>query len=162
MDTNDAPGEGLLEVGRIVRSHGLRGEVLVELTSDRPERHAVGAVFVTQGRDLVVVESRAHKNRRLMLFEGVTDRTGADDLRATVLWAEPIDDEGTLWVHDLIGCVVRDQEGIARGTVVSVLDNPAADLMELDSGALVPVNFIVSGPQDAEVVVDVPDGLFEL
>lgn len=145
-----------------MRSHGLRGEVLVELTTDRPERSAVGAAFVTEGRDLVVSESRPHKDRWLMLFEGVTDRNGADDLRGTVLWAEPIDDEGTLWVHDLIGCAVRDTSGVSRGTVVSVLDNPAADLMELDSGALVPVNFIAAGPQHGELTVEVPDGLFEL
>ncbi|MCZ7629900.1 MAG: hypothetical protein M5U19_12995 [Microthrixaceae bacterium] len=45
---------------------------------------------------------------------------------------------------------------------MSVLDNPAADLTELDSGALVPVNFIAAGPQHGELTVEVPDGLFEL
>lgn len=162
LDRDAAPGEGLLRVGRVARGHGLRGEVLVELTSDRPERSVVGATFVTDSGDLVVAEARPHQLRWLMRFEGVTDRPAADDLRGIVLWAEPIEDEGTLWVHDLIGCAVRDQRGVARGTVVSVLDNPAADIMELDSGALVPVNFIVAGPENTEVVVDVPDGLFDL
>jgi 16S rRNA processing protein RimM len=162
LDPVTAPGEGLLRVGRVARSHGLRGEVLVELTSDRRERSAVGAAFVTDDRDLVVAEARSHQKRWLMRFEGVTDRPGADELRGTVLWAEPIEDEGTLWVHDLIGCAVRDQSGVVRGNVLSVLDNPAADIMELDSGALVPVNFIVSGPEHSEVLVDVPDGLFDL
>lgn len=162
VDTDTAPREGLLQVGRVARSHGLRGEVLVDLLSDRPERRVVGASFVTHGRDLVVVESRAHLKRWLMRFEGFVDRPGADELRGTGLWAEPIEDEGTLWVHDLIGCAVRDQNGVTRGNVVCVLDNPAADIMELDSGALVPVNFIVSGPEHSEVLVDVPDGLFDL
>jgi 16S rRNA processing protein RimM len=140
----------------------LRGEVLVELTSDRPERSVVGATFVTDRGNLVVAEARRHQKRWLMRFHGVGDRPVADGIRGTVLWAEPIEDEGTLWVHDLIGCAVRDQLGVTHGTVVSVLDNPAADIMELDSGALVPVNFIVAGPEHAEVLVDAPDGLFDL
>jgi 16S rRNA processing protein RimM len=51
---------------------------------------------------------------------------------------------------------------VDRGVVTAVQANPAADLLVLDSGALVPVVFVVSGPEDGEVLVDVPDGLFEL
>lgn len=149
-------------MGRVTRSHGLRGEVLVDLSSDRPERRVVGATFETDRVPLVVAEARPHQKRWLMRFEGVTDRPGADELRGTVLWAEPIEDEATLWVHELIGCEVVDQHGATHGTVVAVLDNPAADIMELDSGALVPVNFVVSDPVEGRVSVEVPEGLFDL
>ncbi len=162
MDVSPAAGDDLLEVGRVNRSHGLRGEVLVDLTSGHAKRRQVGAIFTTNAGELVVSESRPHKNRWLMRFEGVVNRESADALRGTVLFAHPIDDEGVLWVHELIGAAVVDQDGVVRGTVVSVLDNPAADIMELDSGALVPVTFVVSGPADGTVEVAVPEGLFDL
>lgn len=70
--------------------------------------------------------------------------------------------DDVLWVHELVGVTVRSVDGVDRGVVTAVQANPAADLLVLDSGALVPVVFVVSGPEDGEVLVDVPDGLFEL
>jgi 16S rRNA processing protein RimM len=71
-----------------------------------------------------------------------------------------------VWVHQVIGAEVRDVRGIARGRCLSVIANPANDLLELDSGALVPVNFVTSVTSDDgvafTVVVDPPEGLFEL
>ncbi len=52
-------------------------------------------------------------------------------------------------------------DGTEHGVCVSVLANPAADLLELDSGALVPSNFVVSNA-DGVVLVDTPEGLFDL
>ena len=97
-----------------------------------------------------------------MHFAGVDHRDQAEALRNTVLSAAPIDDPDELWVHELIGAVVVDQDGVARGTVVQVLDNPASDLLELDSGSLVPARFIVSHVAGTEIRVDVPAGLFDL
>ena len=50
-----------------------------------------------------------------------------------------------------------DTDGVRHGTVVTVLDNPASDLLELDSGRLVPLTFVVSH-EPGRVVVDVPPG----
>lgn len=160
--TPEAPRAGLLEVGRVARSHGLRGEVLVDLLSDRPERSTPGAVHVTSSGELIVAGARRHQKRWIIQFVGCERREDADALRGTVLWGEPIEDEDALWVHDLIGCTVVDVGGVQRGTVVSVLANPAADLLELDSGALVPTTFVEGPPVDGVVLVDTPDGLFEL
>jgi 16S rRNA processing protein RimM len=158
----DAPRPGLLEVGRVARSHGLRGEVLVELTSDRPERTEPGAVLVTDDGELTVVEARPHQRRWLVRFAGVDRREDADALRGSVLWGEPIEDEETVWVHDLIGATVLDRGGVRRGVVVAVVANPASDLLELDSGALVPSTFLEGPPVDGVVRVDTPEGLFDL
>ena len=79
-----------------------------------------------------------------------------------MLLAEPIDDPDELWVHELIGATVIDQHGVAHGTVTRVLDNPASDLLELDSGTLVPVRFVVAHTPGEEIHVDVPVGLFDL
>jgi len=77
------------------------------------------------------------------------------------VYAEPIDDPDELWVHELIGTPVVETDGTARGTCVAVVDNPAADLLELDSGALVPVVFVTEQTPE-RIVIDPPDGLFDL
>lgn len=164
----DAPDPGapdaprLLEVGRITKAHGLRGDVVVLLSTDRSERVTPGAVLSTDRGELTVVSSRAHQDRWVVAFEGTDSRERADALRGLVLSAVPIDDDDVLWVHELIGARVRSADGVDRGVVRSVLDNPAADLLVLDSGALVPVVFVVGSPQDGWIDVDTPDGLFEL
>lgn len=152
----------MLEVGRITKVHGLRGEVVVVLTSDRTERLDPGSTLDAEGRTLVVVSSRPHADRWLVRFDGVERREDAEPLRGLVLSGEPLEDPEVLWVHELIGCEVRSVDGTPRGRIESVQDNPAADLLVLDTGALVPVVFVTDGPTDGVVLVDVPDGLFEL
>ena len=61
-----------LEVGRVGRAHGLRGEVAVTFTSNRPERTAAGARLFAGDRELVIVAAREHQGRWLVQFEGVT------------------------------------------------------------------------------------------
>lgn len=152
----------LLEVGRIVRAHGLRGEVLVDLISDRLERVAPGAVLHTPRGDLVVRSSRPHQQRWLVTFDGIDGRDAAETWRGVVLSAEPLDDPEALFVHELIGCRVVDGDGRDRGRVVEVQANPASDLLVLEGGALVPLTFVVGGVEDGVVHVEVPPGLFEL
>ena len=152
----------LLEVGRIGKAHGLKGEVLVRLTSDRTERLAPGASLSTPKGDLVVVASRPHQDRWIVQFEGISGRTAAESWHGTVLSGEPIDDPGALFVHDLVGCRVIDAEGIDRGAVTAVQANPASDLLVLEGGALVPITFVVGDIDGGTIHVDVPDGLFEL
>jgi 16S rRNA processing protein RimM len=151
----------VLEVGRITRAHGIRGEVLVDLVTDRDERVAPGTVLETDRGPLTVESSRAHQGKWIVAFAGVPDRSAAEALRGTVLRAEPLEDEDTLWVHELIGAEVVETDGTERGRVESVQANPASDLLVLDSGALVPLIFVVDH-QPGRVVIDPPPGLFEL
>lgn len=151
-----------LEVGRISKAHGLRGEVIVVLSTNRPERVEPGAVLhAGDDLDLVVVASRPHQNGWIVQFEGVAGREAADALRGRTLFAEPLDDPDELWVHELIGSTVVDVGGVERGVVESVQSNPASDLLVLDSGALVPLVF-VADRTPGRVVIDPPDGLFDL
>jgi 16S rRNA processing protein RimM len=94
-------------------------------------------------------------------FAGVPTRNDAEALRGTVLLAERMADPDELWVHELIGARVVDQRGADLGTVHAVEDNPAADLLVLDGGALIPVNFVESFV-DGTVTVDIPEGLLDL
>jgi 16S rRNA processing protein RimM len=151
-----------LEVGRIEKPHGVRGDVIVRLTTNRVERLAPGTVLHTTTGTLEVVASKPHHDRYLVTFAGIAGREGADELRGAPLWAAPLDDPDELWVHELIGAEVVDAGGVRRGRVVEVLANPASDLLELDTGALVPVRFVTGIVPRERVDVDVPDGLFEL
>jgi 16S rRNA processing protein RimM len=156
--------ESLPEVGRIGRAHGVRGELYVLLITDRVERLALGAHLLAGSQWLTVVEAREQQKQRwLVRFEGITDRKAAESLTNSILFADPLVDDGddALWVHALIGSRVVDQQGVDRGTCVAVIDNPAHDLLELDNGALVPVTFVV-GCTDGIATIDPPEGLFDL
>jgi 16S rRNA processing protein RimM len=135
--------------------------------SNNPERLAAGSVLDAEGRRLVVVEARPHQDRWLVTFDGVFGREGAGVLSGIILRAEAVlDDPDGYWVHDLIGAEVVDTDGVARGRVLQVIDNPVSDLLELDAGLLVPLHFATwapdSAPGNRRLVVDGPDGLFDL
>ena len=151
----------MLEVGRVRKPHGVRGEVSVEFVTDRAERRQPGARFETDHGELVVIGARPNGQRWLLTFEGVVTREQAEDLRGVVLRAEALDDPDELWVHELVGCEVFDAvAGVNRGEVVAVVDNPASDLLELASGALVPLTFVTER-RDGVIVVEPPPGLFD-
>jgi 16S rRNA processing protein RimM len=153
---------GLLEVGRITKAHGVRGEVLVTLSSDRTSRLDPGSVLSTDRGELTVVRSAPHQDRWIVHFEGITDRDQAEAWRGTVLRAEPVaGEDDALWVHELIGARVVLPDGTDVGEVAAVQSNPASDLLELDSGALVPVVF-VTAHRPGQVDIDPPEGLFDL
>jgi 16S rRNA processing protein RimM len=152
----------LLEVGRIGRAHGLRGEVTVSLTTDRTERVEPGAVLHAGDRPLTVVSSRPHQGRWIVAFEGVTGREAAEVLRGDVLSAEPLDDPDALWVHDLVGAQVVTVDGRDCGKVTEVIANPAHDILQLDTGRMVPVVFVVDeSGLPGRLVIDPPAGLVD-
>jgi 16S rRNA processing protein RimM len=153
--------DGLLEIGHLRRAHGIRGQVNVQLASDRPERLVEGARWFARDTWLTVVSASPHQDRWLVTFKEIRDRAGAQRFTNAPVYAEPLDDPEELWVHELIGATVVEVDGTARGTCVAVIDNPAADLLELDSGALVPVVFVTSRTP-GRIVIDPPAGLFEL
>jgi 16S rRNA processing protein RimM len=145
--------------------------VLLTLVSDRPGRLDPGSVLATSdepGAPTVEVRSaRRHQDKWLVQLVGITTREQADLLRGTVLYGSPDDrddaDDDTLWVHQVVGATVVTPDGEAHGVVANVVPNAASDLLELDSGALVPAIFVTdkTGLPD-RLVVDPPDGLFDL
>jgi len=163
-----------LEIGKIVKAHGIRGEVVVEAVTNRPERFAAGSVLFAGDRALPVRRAgvqggpdpagRASRDRWIVSFEGIDDRTTAERLRGTVLTGDPLpggDGEGDeLWVHELVGSQVFDAGGRALGAVTAVEANPASDLLVLESGALVPMVFVVEAG-GGRVVIDPPAGLVD-
>lgn len=175
--TNDADPP-LIEVGRVVKPHGVRGEVAVHLLTDRPDvRFAADAELYLDGEPVVVVAGRPHQGRWLVQFEGVGDRTGAEQLRNAVLTAPPLegdDDTDTFWVHELVGLTVLDEDGAVIGEVTDHIELPPAagyDMLEVRRASggqlLLPaVDDLVEAheTEDGElvlVVVDPPAGLLD-
>ena len=165
-----------MTIGRVVKAHGLRGEVAVHLMTDVPDRFAPGAAMVVGGSPTTVVSSRPHQSRMLVTFEGISDRTAAEALRGKIIQAEPIDvaDSETYFVHELVGATV-EHEGVALGEVVAVIELPSAaayDLLEVrrDDGTtwMLPavdeyVEVVETDDTSALrlVVVDPPEGLID-
>ncbi len=151
----------LLEIGRIVRAHGLTGEVAVKLVTDRIERLTPGTVLHTASATLEVVASQPYQAGFLVRFAGVDDRNAAEALRGTTLLAPALEDPDAFWVHELIGSEMVGVDGVEHGPVVAVEANPASDLLVLAGGALVPLRFVVDRAP-GRLVVDLPAGLFDV
>ncbi|MEO5678081.1 MAG: ribosome maturation factor RimM [Acidimicrobiales bacterium] len=161
MDGGDGRPK-VLEVGRILRAHGVRGDVVVRFSSERQERRAPGAVVTTPGGPLTVEAARhLSGDDWVVRYAEIADRTAAEALHGVPLSAEAIHDPDELWVHELLGAVVVDQDGIERGAVVEVHQGRASDLLVLDTGHLVPVTFVVAH-RPGRLDVEAPDGLFDL
>jgi 16S rRNA processing protein RimM len=154
----------LLEVGRIGKPHGVKGDVFVMFVSDREERRSPGARLLARkahmSRELVVETSRLQKDRYVIHFEGINDRNDAELLTNAVLFGEEITDDDALWVHDMIGSRVVGIDGTEYGTCTGVIDNPAHAILELDTGGLVPIPFVLSC-EDAVTTIDPPPGLLD-
>ena len=174
------PPRAQLRVGRLVKAHGLKGALKLELYTDDPDgRFVPGASFTLQvpesspwhSKTITVREFRWMNSHPVVFFEGVDDRTAAESLVKAILWvdedaaaSEPEDD--AWYDHQLTGLdVVRD--GAVVGAVTRVDHLPAQDLLIVRSGdrdvlvpfvkAIVPEVDIAGG----RLVVTPPPGLFE-
>ena len=169
-------GAGEVLVGRIVKPHGIRGEVAVEILSDIPGRFDVGARLGSPEGPLTVEASRSHQGRMLVRFEGVATRNDAELLRGLELTADAADvsDSETYYAHELVGLPVRlEPEGRSLGTVGALIELPVQagyDLLEVrrDDGTtwLLPtvdeyVEVVETGNGLHVAVVDPPEGLVE-
>ncbi|MFE7196164.1 ribosome maturation factor RimM [Microbacterium oxydans] len=171
-------GKNQLRVGRLVKAHGLKGGLKLELYTDNPEgRFVPGAGFTLQvpeaspwhGKEITVREYRVMNGNPVVFFQDVEDRDAADSLVRAILWIDQDVDEAEddAWFdHQLVGLeVVRDDAVIGR--VVRVEHFPAQDLLIVKAGedeVMVPfVSAIVPtvDVQAGRVIVTPPPGLFE-
>lgn len=150
-------------MGRIAKAFGIRGEVIVDALSNRPGRFAPGSVLFAGTTELVITRAHVHQGQRwIVAFSGVGTRREAEELRGQVLMAEPQPTRpGELWVHEMVGASVFDAAGAPLGEVTAVEANPASDLLVLDTGALIPLTFVLESAGE-RIVVDPPPGLLEL
>jgi 16S rRNA processing protein RimM len=168
-----------LVVGRVVKAHGIAGEVVVEVRTDDPDtRFAPGTVLRGRAkngpeRDYVVESARAHGGRLLVRLDGVADRNAAESMRGTLFVVDsadlpPIADPDEFYDHQLEGLRVVTTSGAAVGSVAEVLHTAAGELLAVrteEGEVLVPfVSAIVTSVSlaDQTIEIDPPDGLLEL
>ncbi|MBN2386833.1 MAG: 16S rRNA processing protein RimM [Anaerolineales bacterium] len=146
-----------LIVGKVRRPHGVRGDVLVEICTDFPERLAPGTL-VYLGKDrlpLTIENQRPHKDGLLILFAGLTTPEQAGLYRNQNLYV-PAEDrpalpEGEYYHHQLIGLRVLDESGQALGVLHEILETGANDVYVLAAEAGKEILL----PAIAETILDV-------
>jgi 16S rRNA processing protein RimM len=168
-----------LVVGRVVKAHGVTGEVVVDVRTDDPEtRFAPGTSLRARAkggaeRPLIVASARPHGGRLLVRLDGVADRDSADALRGALFLVDsadlpPIEDPDEFYDHQLEGLRVRTTAGVEVGTVAEVLHTAAGELLSVrteDGEVLVPfVGAIVASVSLADQVIEIdpPEGLLDL
>jgi 16S rRNA processing protein RimM len=169
-----------LVVGRVVRAHGVTGEIVVEIRTDDPDtRFAPGTTLRAKPsrggpeRDYVVDSAREHSGRLLVRLDGVADRNAAESLKGTLFVVDtadlpPIEEPDEFYDHQLEGLQVVTTRGAQVGSVAEVLHTAAGELLSVrtDEGeVLVPfVGAIVTSVSLADQIIEIdpPDGLLEL
>lgn len=168
-----------LVVGRVVKSHGIRGELVVDVRTDDPDaRFAPGTVL--RGRlpkgggeqEFTVTAARNHSGRLLLSLDEVSDRTGSDALRGTLFLIDSADvdsgsDPDEYYDHELEGLPVTTVDGLEVGAVESVLHLPGGEVLAVRAPdgreILVPfVTQIVPTVSADGIVIDPPDGLLDV
>jgi 16S rRNA processing protein RimM len=180
--TDRPSGRNQLRVGRLVKAHGLKGALKLELYTDDPAgRFVPGAEFTLQvpeaspwhGKSITVREYRVMNGSSVVFFEGVDDRDGAEGLVKAILWIdqdESEEPEDDAWYdHQLTGLdVVRDD--VVVGRVIRVDHLPAQDLLIVrpvsGSGSEIMVPFVSAIVPTVDIaagriIVTPPAGLFE-
>jgi 16S rRNA processing protein RimM len=160
-----------LVVGRIVKPHGIKGEVVVQPETDNPERLSRGAKVFLRDTETTIVASRPHQGRVLVLFSGIADRNAAESLRNVELQIDAEEamelPDGSYYPHQLQGFEVVDAAGDPLGTLTRVEENPANDLWVVSSPAgevLVPAvrQIVVDVDLSARrITLSPPEGMFQ-
>jgi len=142
----ESPAAEALVVGRIVGTHGLRGEVKILPLTDFPERLGEYRQITLRWRDgkeeaHEIVASRPHKNVVLAKLKGFQDINQVERLRDAEVWVagqnlEPLP-EGHFYVHEILGMRVVTVAGEEIGPVTEVIRAPANDVY-VAGGLLIP------------------------
>ena len=137
-----------LEIGQIVNTHGLKGDVRVDPWCDGPEFVCrFKTLYLNDGSSVVIEKARVQKNVAVLKIKGVDTIEQADLMRRTVLYVNRADvklDEGEFFIQDIIGCEVKDADnGNIYGKVTDVLKTGANDVYQItdenDKEYLIPV-----------------------
>jgi 16S rRNA processing protein RimM len=138
-DTKNAPGSPdgepvYLVVGFLRRAHGLRGEIIMDLHTDFPERLRSGRrVFVGEGyMPMTLAGARPHAKGMLVKFKDVETPEQAGQMRNQWVYVRATDlpslPEGKLYQHELFGFQVVDENENSLGELVEILETGANDV----------------------------------
>lgn len=161
-----------LEAGKIVTTHGIRGEVKIMPYTDTPELLCeFDRLFIGKDKsELYIERSRTAKNMVIAKIEGIDTVEAAEKYRNKVLFMHRDDlelDEDTYFIQDLIDMEVQDADsGFVYGKITDVLQNGANDVYVIkgDREYLVPAipDVVISTDIDSNIMRIRPlDGLFD-
>lgn len=135
--------QGWIEAGVVLRPHGVRGEVIVDLKRDLLDHVTEGREFRVTSRTgeesrLEVERAREHQGRLIVKFKGHETREDAEGLRAFAVWMTreqigPLE-PGRWFVQDIVGIDVFTDEGEHLGEVAEVMSMPANDVYVVIGG----------------------------
>jgi 16S rRNA processing protein RimM len=142
-------------VGRVGKSHGLDGSFVVEDASETRELFAVGARLLVEGEEATVVGSRQARGRPVIRLDRRVARGTALAVPRSALAPT---DEHEYYVFQLVGMEVSEEDGDVLGRVTDVAAGVANDVLELDSGLLLPMveGCVLSVDLDAGRIVVAP------
>jgi 16S rRNA processing protein RimM len=144
-----------VSVGRVGRPHGLDGAFVVEDASAEPERFAVGVTVAVDGDPAVVVERKQAGGRLVIRFDREVRRGQLLTVPRAALGDLPEDE---YYVADLVGLEVAEEGGRPLGRVAQVVPGVANDVLELDTGAALPMveDCVLSVDRDAGRITVAP------
>lgn len=164
-------------LGKIVKKYGFKGEVLAKLDTDEPKLYEnLESVFIAHGNNLVpffIEKSSLHKSQLLrMRLEDVDTEAEADAILKSELYLPlvflPKLSGNQFYFHEIIGFSMKDSNYGVVGTIVSVNDNTAQALFEVENNGkqiLIPMNdeFIEKvDRENKQIIVNTPEGLIDL
>ncbi|MEG1096185.1 MAG: ribosome maturation factor RimM [Clostridiales bacterium] len=130
----------MIDVGRIVAVHGIKGEVKVASLSSNPRRFKKGSKLTIEktGELAAIATVRPQNDLFLIRFEGVEDRNTAEILKGSMLQipqedAAPLPN-GEYYFFQLEGLEVITEEGESLGTITDLMANGANDVYRVDMG----------------------------
>lgn len=160
-----------LEAGKIVNTHGIKGEVKIMPYTDFPELLCEFDRLFLDKKEIFIERSRAAKNMVIAKIEGINTPEQAEKLRNKILYMHRDDlelDDDTYFIQDLIGIEVKDVDtGFVYGKITDVMQTSANDVYVIhgnDKEYLVPAitDVVISTDIENNLMTIRPlEGLFE-
>ena len=149
-----------IEAGRIVNTHGVQGEVKIEVWLDSPKFfRSFKRLYTAGGQELKVLSARTHKDFVIAKLEGVEDLNAAMALKNKVVSIRRSDaalPHGAFFLQDILGARVVDEDGNEIGVLEDVMETPASNIYVVRGAAehLIPAvpEFIKKTDAEAGVI----------
>ena len=168
--------DSCFQLGYVIKTHGLKGEVSVFLDTDQPEAYReLESVFVEQDKRLIpffIDKIQVRGEKAVIKFEGIDDIQAANAMKSTSLWL-PLDilpelKGNEFYYHEIVGFDVEDKKHGNLGKVTAVYTSGNQDLVAVDykgTEVLIPITKDILYKVDkseALIFTNLPDGLLEI
>jgi len=165
-NSNARQPDPFLEVGRFIRPHGVRGQLILQSDAGYISTLPAGSrLYTGADQKLLLLETiRAHQGRYLVTLQGYHTREQADSLRNTLVYMDtselPELEEGEYFYWQLIGLRVETVDGMVLGTVREILETGANDVYVLETAAQ--GDLLIPAIQDVIQKIDLDQGLIQI